>query len=231
MRELRSISHGNDVFSNNRQENKFMRSKLILVVALAAVLVLVSAEIGTAAKKITVEAVKPQNDAAKLAQPQTPMTQPETISSSPSLSSTPVDPLIFETPGPTNINASPKAGEQINWQVLASGGGTQTLGTLVLSSTIGQTVAGQSSTGSYLLQSGFWQNFGGGYLCGDLDGSGSVNIADVVYLVSYIFSGGPAPVPLASADVDCGGTVNIADAVYLIEYIFTYGAAPCAACK
>jgi hypothetical protein len=231
MRELRSISHGNDVFSNNRQENKFMRSKLILVVALAVVLLLVSAEVGDAAKNIPTQAEKAQTAVAKRVQPQTPVTQPETISPSPSPSSTPVDPPIFETPEPTYINASPQAGEQINWQVLASGGGTQTLGTLVLSSTIGQTVAGQSSAGSYVLQSGFWQNFGGGYICGDLDGSNAVNIADVVYLVSYIFSGGPAPAPLASADVDCGGTVNIADAVYLIEYIFTYGAAPCAACS
>ncbi len=205
-----------------------MRSKLILVVALAAALLLVSAEVGTAAKKTPVQAAKPQTAVVKPVQPQTPVTQPETINPSPS--STPVDPPTFEVPEPTNITASPQAGEQINWQVLASGGGTQTLGTLVLGSTIGQTAAGSSSVGSYLLQSGFWQNFGGGYICGDLDGSNAVNIADVVYLVAYIFSGGPAPDPLASADVDCDGFITIADAVYMIEYIFTHGAAPCAAC-
>ncbi len=68
-------------------------------------------------------------------------------------------------------------------------------------------------------------------LCGDADATGAVNIGDVVYLVAYIFTGGPAPEPLAAADVDCDGAITIADAVYLIEYIFTHGAAPCAACK
>lgn len=206
-----------------------MRSKLILVIVLAAALLLVSVEVGSAAKKTPVQAANPQTAVAKPAPPQTPVTQPETISQSPS--STQVAPPIFEVPEPTNIIASPRAGEQINWQVLASGGGTQTLGTLVLGSTIGQTAAGPASAGSYLLQSGFWQNFGGGYLCGDPNRSNDVNIADVVYLVAYIFAGGPAPDPPASGDVDCGGSINIADAVYMIEYIFTHGAAPCAACK
>ena len=207
-----------------------MRPKIIIVMFLASALLFVNAEIGSAAKKTPVEAAKPQTAVAKPAQPQTPVTQPETISPSPTPSSAPVDPPIFETPGPTNITASPQAGEQINWQVLASGGGTQTVGDLVLGSTIGQTAAGPSSAGSYLLQSGFWQNFGGGFLCGDLDQSGDVNISDVVYLVAYIFSGGPAPDPLAAAEVNCDGSINIADAVYIIEYIFTHGAAPCAAC-
>ena len=32
-------------------------------------------------------------------------------------------------------------------------------------------------------------------ICGDANGMGGVDIDDVVYLISYIFSGGPAPVP------------------------------------
>ncbi len=68
------------------------------------------------------------------------------------------------------------------------------------------------------------------YICGDVDGNGSVSIADVVYIINYIFAGGPAPNPLAAADVDCSGGVSIADAVYIINYIFAGGAAPCAAC-
>ncbi len=66
--------------------------------------------------------------------------------------------------------------------------------------------------------------------CGDANGSGIVNISDAVYLVNYIFAGGPAPNPLASGDANCSGGVNISDAVYLINYIFSGGAAPCAAC-
>ncbi|MCC6963938.1 MAG: SBBP repeat-containing protein [candidate division Zixibacteria bacterium] len=68
------------------------------------------------------------------------------------------------------------------------------------------------------------------YVCGDADGSGSVTVSDVVYLINYIFAGGPAPNPLLSGDVDCTGAVSISDAVYLINYIFAGGPAPCAAC-
>ncbi len=67
--------------------------------------------------------------------------------------------------------------------------------------------------------------------CGDANGSGAISISDVVYLINYIFSGGPAPNPVFSADANCSGGVNISDAVYLINYIFTGGAAPCASCQ
>ena len=70
----------------------------------------------------------------------------------------------------------------------------------------------------------------GTYVCGDADGSGSVTISDAVFLINYIFSGGPAPDPLLSGDADCSSNVNISDAVYLINYIFGGGTAPCAAC-
>ncbi len=66
--------------------------------------------------------------------------------------------------------------------------------------------------------------------CGNADGSAAVNISDVVYLIAYIFSGGPAPVPLTAGNVNCDGTVNISDAVYLIAYIFAHGPAPCVEC-
>ena len=67
--------------------------------------------------------------------------------------------------------------------------------------------------------------------CGNADGSSAVNISDAVYLISFIFSGGPAPVPLLNGDANCDSAVNISDVVYLIAYIFSGGPAPCAACK
>ncbi len=66
---------------------------------------------------------------------------------------------------------------------------------------------------------------------GDADNDGSITIADVVFLVEYIFSHGPAPSPYASGDADCDGEITIADAVYLIAYIFSQGSAPCAGSK
>lgn len=65
------------------------------------------------------------------------------------------------------------------------------------------------------------------YVCGDGNGSGDVDIDDVVFIVQYIFSGGSAPYPLESADADCSGDVDIDDVVYLIAYVFSGGPAPC----
>ncbi|MFH1728675.1 MAG: hypothetical protein ABIA04_09685, partial [Pseudomonadota bacterium] len=66
--------------------------------------------------------------------------------------------------------------------------------------------------------------------CGDIDGSGSpeINIADLVYLVDYMFNQGPTPVPLWVANVDglFGDEINIADLVYLVDYMFNQGPAP-----
>ena len=69
------------------------------------------------------------------------------------------------------------------------------------------------------------------YLCGDANGDDAVDISDAVALVAYIFSGGPAPDPLARGDVTCDNAIDISDAVYLVAYIFAGGPAPCAACK
>ena len=72
---------------------------------------------------------------------------------------------------------------------------------------------------------------GAAYICGDASGEGAVDISDAVYLISYIFAGGPAPNPLAAGDANCDAAVDISDAVYLIGYIFAGGPAPCASCK
>jgi len=66
------------------------------------------------------------------------------------------------------------------------------------------------------------------YTCGDVNSNGNVNLADVIYLVNYIFKGGPAPNPLASGDVNKDGKINLADIVYLINFIFKGGPEPCA---
>ncbi|MBU1470233.1 MAG: VCBS repeat-containing protein [candidate division Zixibacteria bacterium] len=68
------------------------------------------------------------------------------------------------------------------------------------------------------------------YLCSDADGSLQVDIDDAIFLVSYIFLGGPSPQPLASGDADCSGEVDIDDLVYTINYIFVGGLAPCINC-
>ena len=64
-------------------------------------------------------------------------------------------------------------------------------------------------------------------VCGDANSDGTVNIGDAVYIISYVFRGGPAPQPLQTADANCDGASNVGDAVYIISYVFRSGAEPC----
>ncbi|MDD4052965.1 MAG: dockerin type I repeat-containing protein, partial [candidate division Zixibacteria bacterium] len=54
----------------------------------------------------------------------------------------------------------------------------------------------------------------------------AVNVGDAVFIIAYIFRGGPAPSTPAAADANGDGSINIGDAVYLIGYIFRSGPAP-----
>jgi hypothetical protein len=65
------------------------------------------------------------------------------------------------------------------------------------------------------------------YVCGDANGDETVNVADAVYLINYVFKGGPVPDPLESGDANCDGGINVGDAVYLIAYVFKGGPEPC----
>ena len=71
-------------------------------------------------------------------------------------------------------------------------------------------------------------NFNGDYYArrGDANGDGVINSADVVYLINYLFKGGPAPDPLWVGDCNCDGIINSADVVYLINYLFKGGPEP-----
>ena len=64
------------------------------------------------------------------------------------------------------------------------------------------------------------------WVCGDANGSGYVDIDDIVYWMAYIFSGGPPPDPYESGDADSSGAVNICDVVYLNDSIFAGGPVP-----
>jgi hypothetical protein len=60
------------------------------------------------------------------------------------------------------------------------------------------------------------------------DGSGP-DISDLVYLVTYMFQGGPVPPCLEACDLNGSGTgPDIADLVYLVTYMFQSGPAPVA---
>ncbi|MEZ5357581.1 MAG: dockerin type I repeat-containing protein [Candidatus Zixiibacteriota bacterium] len=63
-------------------------------------------------------------------------------------------------------------------------------------------------------------------LCGDANDDGTFNIGDPVYLISYIFKGGPPPPYMDCANVNGDTTVNIGDVVYMIQAIFNGGPLP-----
>jgi prepilin-type processing-associated H-X9-DG protein len=65
---------------------------------------------------------------------------------------------------------------------------------------------------------------------GDASGDGIVDVADVVYLVNYLFADGSAPDPLASGDENGDCLVDVADIVYLVNYLFLSGASPQQGC-
>ncbi|MGB2696884.1 MAG: M1 family aminopeptidase, partial [Candidatus Zixiibacteriota bacterium] len=61
----------------------------------------------------------------------------------------------------------------------------------------------------------------------DLVYDGGLSIADVVYLINYLFKSGPEPPVYVCADVNCDNDITIADAVYLVNYLFKSGPLPC----
>jgi len=83
---------------------------------------------------------------------------------------------------------------------------------------------GAGSSPNYKLYSGFI--YPTVVLCGDVNGSGVVELGDVVYLISYLYKNGPAPIPLQAGDVNCSGSVELGDVVYLISYLYKSGPAP-----
>ena len=70
-----------------------------------------------------------------------------------------------------------------------------------------------------------------GIVKGDLNASGTLDIADLTLLVGYMFRHGSAPVPDAgAANFDCTGEIDIADLTYLVNYMFKSGPEPCDLC-
>ncbi|MGB2768293.1 MAG: dockerin type I repeat-containing protein [Candidatus Zixiibacteriota bacterium] len=61
---------------------------------------------------------------------------------------------------------------------------------------------------------------------GDVNVDGIINVGDVVYLVSYLYKGGPEPCPVEAGDVTLDGVVNVGDIVYLVSYLYKGGPPP-----
>jgi hypothetical protein len=64
------------------------------------------------------------------------------------------------------------------------------------------------------------------FVRGDANDSGRVDVADYIYLLSYLYNSGTPPPCLEAADVDDSTFLNATDPVLLIEYIFRGGDRP-----
>lgn len=63
---------------------------------------------------------------------------------------------------------------------------------------------------------------------GDVNATGTINSADIIYLVNFVFKGGPQPTcPGASGDVECSGFITASDIIYLVNFVFKGGPPPC----
>ncbi len=69
-------------------------------------------------------------------------------------------------------------------------------------------------------------NSGQAATCGDANSDEMINVGDVVYIISFVFNGGPPPQFLCDGDVNGDGVVNVGDAVYLIQWVFRGGPPP-----
>lgn len=83
-------------------------------------------------------------------------------------------------------------------------------------------------SGGYLaLAAGDW-NTGDGYdnisvstlLSGDANLDMSTSLADVIYIVNYIFGRGNGPELFATADVNCDTLITLSDVIFLVNYLF-----------
>lgn len=64
------------------------------------------------------------------------------------------------------------------------------------------------------------------FLRGDANRTGSIDIADAIAVLTFLFAGGAPPSCPDSADANDDGSVNIGDAIYTLGYLFTSGATP-----
>ena len=62
--------------------------------------------------------------------------------------------------------------------------------------------------------------------CGNPNGDNDVDVADVVFLINYIFRDGPAPDPLPLGDANADGAINMGDITYLLRAAFRLGPQP-----
>jgi len=67
---------------------------------------------------------------------------------------------------------------------------------------------------------------GTSFIRGDANGDETVNVADIVYTVNFLYRGGDPPDPMQAGDANSDDIVNVADVVYLVNYLYRGGDPP-----
>jgi hypothetical protein len=147
--------------------------------------------------------------------------------------------LTADQPQRPNAQDSPAAGghgrlvlmgQSANYQLLKeviSGAAVEgSSASYQMKATVGQWAAGPISSANFRMSQGFWKDIGAVYVCGDANDDAQVNVGDAVYLINFVFKGGPAPAPLCVGDANADDGTNVGDAVYLINFVFKGGPAP-----
>jgi hypothetical protein len=78
-------------------------------------------------------------------------------------------------------STAPAGGEEIDWQVISSGGTEGTSENFQMTGTAGQTAVGFADSTNFGVSQGYWFSsvFAPQFTCGDADGSDIVNISDI----------------------------------------------------
>jgi hypothetical protein len=133
--------------------------------------------------------------------------------------------------------SSPLTGEQMPWQLIASGGGFTYSAQLRAFSAAGQSSVGSGSSPGYQLSSGFVRHYvhtATGGCCtgirGDANGDGNdADIVDLTFIAEFLFSGGPAPVCDPEGDVNGDDAIaDIVDLTFVADFLFGGGPTPAA---
>lgn len=64
------------------------------------------------------------------------------------------------------------------------------------------------------------------WLPGDVTGDEVVDVGDAIFLLNYLFKGGPAPDPFERGDVTQDEEIDLSDTIYLLNYLYKGGPAP-----
>jgi len=140
--------------------------------------------------------------------------------------------------GPSSV-ASPTLNYTITWSSINGGGTTNTSSThYSIGNSLGQSAAGQASSTNFQMGIGFWYGAPpGGCSCpyqGDLDGSGAIDVQDVLAVIKIAFVNGTDvkdPLcPKTRGDVNNSGVVDVQDVLYIIKTAFTNGPNPVNPC-